>query len=113
MTGSVDEAFRLSIRAGMVRTEGRNNKSTPERRCNAIAQGPCRSTKGRNRLMAIVPQPADTPPPPRYAAVDGCPECVINTEAPILTHPVEGGFVAFYSCSDCGHDWSTAWGERA
>lgn len=44
--------------------------------------------------------------------VDGCPECVVNTEAPFDAYPTRGGYVATYRCSDCGHHWSTAWSER-
>lgn len=50
--------------------------------------------------------------PPRPANIDGCPSCIANTEPPRLTHEIEGGVVAFYRCTDCRHEWSTAWGER-
>lgn len=43
--------------------------------------------------------------------VDGCPECVYNTEPPFDAYPTIGGYVASYICSDCGHKWSTAWSE--
>lgn len=43
--------------------------------------------------------------------VDGCPECVRNTEAPHDAYPTSDGYVATYHCADCGHRWSTAWRE--
>lgn len=45
--------------------------------------------------------------------VDGCPECIINVEAPWSSMPVDGavsGYVNTYTCSDCGHSWQTTWG---
>lgn len=35
--------------------------------------------------------------------IDGCPECVLNTEMPRSTVPIDGGHRAGYECSDCGH----------
>ena len=68
-------------------------------------------------LLPILPPPPPTratssPRAETQARVDGCPECIANTEPPLLEHPIEDGFVAFYRCSDCGHLWSTAWGDR-
>ena len=47
----------------------------------------------------------------RMARVDGCPECVRNTEPPrrVCDTPGQPGFTADYTCSDCGHRWTTAW----
>jgi hypothetical protein len=43
--------------------------------------------------------------------IDGCPECVLNTEAPTDATPTEGGWRCAYRCSDCGHRWTTSWGN--
>lgn len=45
------------------------------------------------------------------ARIDGCPSCVVNTEAPRWTASTAHGFTAAYTCSDCGHRWSTDWSE--
>lgn len=45
------------------------------------------------------------------ARIDGCPECVYNTEAPRSVEPFTNGFNAAYLCTDCGHAWTTSWKE--
>jgi hypothetical protein len=45
--------------------------------------------------------------------VDGCPECVRNTEAPRSAVAVTGGWRTAYMCADCGHAWTTDWAEKA
>jgi len=42
--------------------------------------------------------------------VDGCPKCVVNTEEPIHLARLNGGCDTAYRCTDCGHQWETAWG---
>jgi DNA-directed RNA polymerase subunit M/transcription elongation factor TFIIS len=62
--------------------------------------------------MAIMPTADSTHTPPPISAlgrIDGCPECVHNTEAPIDADPAADGYVATYRCAACGHRWSTAW----
>ena len=46
------------------------------------------------------------PPEPR---IDGCPECVVNTELPHSTTRTTTGWLSVYRCADCGHAWSTSW----
>jgi hypothetical protein len=41
--------------------------------------------------------------------IDGCPECVHNTEPPKSAARVADGWFTAYSCSDCGHAWTTSW----
>lgn len=41
--------------------------------------------------------------------IDGCPECVLNTEPPRSVTTTNDGFRAAYLCSDCGHAWTTDW----
>lgn len=41
--------------------------------------------------------------------LDGCPECVLNTELPKSTAPTDNGYRAAYLCNDCGHAWTTDW----
>jgi hypothetical protein len=41
--------------------------------------------------------------------VDGCPECVTNTEPPRSAVPVEGAWRCGYLCAACGHAWTTDW----
>lgn len=43
------------------------------------------------------------------ALVDGCPECVSNTEPPQSVETVRNAVHAAYQCSDCGHAWTTDW----
>ncbi len=44
--------------------------------------------------------------------VDGCGECVYNTETPRAVMPDgSGGWLCHYVCTDCGHTWKTAWGS--
>ncbi len=50
----------------------------------------------------------------RMARIDGCPECVINTEPPLSVREADSnlpGFYADYCCTDCGHRWTTAWAD--
>lgn len=42
--------------------------------------------------------------------LDGCPNCITNTEEPRHMIRLADGCDAGYRCSDCGHEWSTAWG---
>lgn len=70
--------------------------------------------------MAILPEAESTVSNPpdfvtaqRMARVDGCGVCVANYVLPSIVHDApEGGFVAHYTCTDCGHDWITSWGDR-
>jgi hypothetical protein len=42
--------------------------------------------------------------------LDGCPECVINTELPQVVESIPSKAQrASYRCSDCGHAWITEW----
>lgn len=57
-------------------------------------------------------RPTTTAEPPTewMSRIDGCPECVDNTEAPQSVEDTGGGgFNARYRCADCGHRWETAW----
>lgn len=63
-----------------------------------------------DRLMASVPCPADSSSTCTLAHVDGCPECVTNTEPPEHREATPHGCVCSYKCHDCGHVWETAWG---
>ena len=50
------------------------------------------------------------------AKIDGCPECVVNTETPLRvreTFTNIAGFQADYRCTDCGHRWTTAWVDES
>lgn len=45
------------------------------------------------------------------AQVDGCPECVVNTQTPWTAEVSPAlGRIARYVCSDCGTAWVTSWG---
>lgn len=44
--------------------------------------------------------------------VDGCPECVLNYEAPQVHELITDGCRCSYECADCGHRWVTAYGRR-
>jgi hypothetical protein len=59
-----------------------------------------------NHLMGVTPDP----PTCTLAHVDGCPDCVLNVEAPEHAETTARGCLAFYRCHDCGHTWETAWG---
>ena len=67
-------------------------------------------------MPTIPPHPSDTSsdptPPCTNAHVDGCPSCVVNSEAPEYAERRPSGCEAFYRCTDCGHEWTTAWGCR-
>lgn len=69
----------------------------------------------RERPVPIVPaaKSSDTPPQEiaRAAYLDGCPECVLNTEPPRSVTALEKGARAAYLCADCGHAWTTDWSE--
>lgn len=52
--------------------------------------------------------PLATAPPPE-SRIDGCPVCVLNTEAPTAWIGTAGDCVCAYVCSDCGHRWITSW----
>lgn len=41
--------------------------------------------------------------------IDGCPECVLNTEPPRSSTLLDGAVRCAYLCSDCGHAWTTDW----
>lgn len=41
--------------------------------------------------------------------LDGCPQCVHNTETPIAAVSEEPGWTCTYRCNDCGHLWNTSW----
>lgn len=62
--------------------------------------------------MVSIADPSDTSSTCTLAHVDGCPECIYNTEAPEHTEPTGHGCLATYRCHDCGHTWETAWGCR-
>jgi hypothetical protein len=49
--------------------------------------------------------PASSPP----QHIDGCPECVVNSEAPHTTERTPAGWTESYVCADCGHRWYTCW----
>jgi transposase-like protein len=63
--------------------------------------------------VAIVHDPAASVSPTTdrrgSSLLDGCPECVVNTELPRRTSIVANGFHSEYECSDCGHTWTTDW----
>ena len=65
--------------------------------------------------VSILPEADSTADHPteieRMSRVDGCPVCVDNYVLPRITRPEGAGFRAYYSCSDCGHDWITNWGS--
>lgn len=65
--------------------------------------------------MHSVEPTSDTPPPPPehlgMSQVDGCPECVLNVEAPIASMRITDGYRNAYICRDCGFSWSTEWGS--
>lgn len=48
----------------------------------------------------------------RMSRVDGCPECVFNTEAPRCVVLLAIGYRCGYLCTDCGHAWTTDWRDR-
>lgn len=44
--------------------------------------------------------------------LDGCGECIYNTEMPRAAMPDgTGGWLCHYVCTDCGHTWKTTWGS--
>lgn len=45
------------------------------------------------------------------ARIDGCPECVTNTEPPRSVAPTDNGYRCAYLCGDCGHAWTTDYRE--
>lgn len=51
--------------------------------------------------------------PERMARVDGCPDCVTNTEPPYVVIDHGTWFTAKYGCETCGHFWETAWRDDA
>lgn len=55
------------------------------------------------------PAPVGTDLTSVLARLDGCPECVENTEAPRAVTPTRDGWMAAYLCADCGHSWTTSW----
>lgn len=75
--------------------------------------GPRPTSKGTTGLMHIVEPTPDNPPPPvrnlGMSRVDSCPQCVLNTEAPWHSTPLDGGYRNLYTCSDCGFIWATEW----
>lgn len=70
--------------------------------------------------MHIVPAADSTATPPpdsriarRMARVDGCPTACGNYVPPRITRDApEDGFLAYYVCEDCGHDWITSWADE-
>lgn len=48
-----------------------------------------------------------TPAP--ESRLDGCPECVLNTETPTAWIGAAEDCVCAYVCSDCGNRWITSW----
>lgn len=83
-------------------------ESRPLNRLHPIAEG--------SGPVPIVPaaDSSDTHPQEtaRMSRVDGCPVCVENYALPRITRDDgSGGFVAYYSCESCGHDWITSWGS--
>jgi hypothetical protein len=49
--------------------------------------------------------------PDAMSRADGCPECVLNVEAPKSTATLTTGYRCAYLCADCGHAWTTDWSE--
>lgn len=47
--------------------------------------------------------------PVGMSLVDGCPNCVINTEPPTSAAAACEGWACTYRCADCGHAWTTNW----
>ena len=45
----------------------------------------------------------------RMARIDGCPECVTSYQTPLGIQPAPHGFLADYVCTNCRHQWTTAW----
>lgn len=41
--------------------------------------------------------------------IDGCPNCVTNTEAPRSWAATDIGYCCAYLCEDCGEAWLTNW----
>lgn len=104
---TVDAHYRMSARRETI-VPDTDNKSAPvalQRQARGLAD-----RKDTDRLMATVEPCADTTPDP-WALVDGCPSCVVNVEPPWwVTRRDDGGHLCAYSCTDCGHNWSTNWG---
>lgn len=103
----LDEAYRMS--------EGHETMGKEHRRKSAPrgAGTPLRGASPTERTptdMASLPYPPDTASTCTDPHVDGCPECVVNTEAPIVLERLNPGCSAAYHCTDCGHSWETAWG---
>jgi hypothetical protein len=61
-------------------------------------------------MTIIVPSstPTDETPPP-LSLVDGCPRCIFNTEEPVRSYEMRDGWLGIYRCTDCDHEWFTAW----
>ena len=74
-------------------------------RCNLAREG-----SGPMHIVPTADSTATHPPfVARMARLDGCPECVTNTEAPYRVEDRPGGFAAYYGCESCGYFWSTCW----
>ena len=97
----------LSTRLGMNEGGSAPTESRPLNRPHPIAEG--------SGSVPIVPAADSIHTPPsetdRMSRADGCPVCVENYVLPRITREKATGFVAYYSCSDCGHDWMTSWGN--
>jgi hypothetical protein len=67
--------------------------------------------------MSYPQEPVDTAPLPvareahasTMSLIDGCPECIHNTEPPKSAVRAANGWLTAYVCSDCGHAWATSW----
>lgn len=107
---SLDEIATRATRGGGVRENqtsgtGRTPTSDPLLdRINLEMEG-----SGPMHMMHEADSTENRPPD---ALIDGCPECVYNTEAPSSVHDDSPrGWLANYVCADCGHAWTTSWGK--
>jgi len=111
----VEQRYPLSVQlATLEQAKDRSTRATGCDNSQSVTRvSPNPTSERRERLMAIMPAPTDAPPDPPptlwMAAVDGCPECVLNVEPPTSTVALTNGYRNAYLCSDCGHAWTTDW----
>lgn len=108
---AVDDHYSMSEAIATIGAAKNEATRTADRyRRSALARvSPPTSSQERKRLMLSMPATPDNAPPCTEPHVDGCPGCVVNTEPPRTRESVGGHCQTTYACTDCGHEWTTAW----
>lgn len=110
--GAVDKACRLSGVHGTM-DAAKNEATRTADRANGqqmVRVSPPTSSEERKRLMPSIPPTPDGPSTCTNPHVDGCDQCVVNSEIPVRVDSTARGCLAEYRCTDCGYKWQTAWG---